>query len=359
VVSAEDSRIATDELVAAVQDADFFRSLVENGSDAILSVDENSVILYANESVERVFGYEPEELIGERLTVIMPDRFHGQHFAAVEQYLNTGERTLDWNDIRLPAQHKQGHEIPLSITFEEHTYDGERVFSGIMRDVSDRVERERELERQNERLEKFASIVSHDLRDPLNTARATTSLVEAGDETAIEDLYAVYDEMETLIEDVLALARQGQAVGDLDAVGLDTAAEDAWATAGADTATLVLADDLPVVEADDTRLQTLLSNLFRNAVGHVGPAVTVSLGPLPEADEDGPFEGFYVEDDGDGFGDADTDELFEYGYTTDEAGTGLGLNIVAEVAEAHDWTVSATTGADGGARFEIRGVDPA
>lgn len=344
MVSVDDSRVSTEELVGAVQDAEFFRSLVENGSDAIVSVDETSTILYANESVERVFGYAPEEMIGERLTMIMPERFRSAHFEALSRYLETGERQLDWNDIELPAKHKDGHEVPLSITFEEHTYEGERVFSGIMRDISDRVEREEALARQNERLEQFASIVSHDLRDPLNTARATADLVAAGEREAVEDLYDTFDQMETLIEDVLALAREGQEIGERERVALSAVAEDAWETAGTDAATLRVDDGLGHVSADPDRLRVLFQNLFRNAIEHGGESVTVEVGPLHNGgDGEGPLTGFYVADDGVGLSEEDTETLFEYGYTTANQGTGLGLNIVRQVVEAHGWSVTATT----------------
>jgi PAS domain S-box-containing protein len=347
----DDRRIATDELVSVVRDAEFFRSLVENGSDAIVSIDRDSTILFANESVERVLGYDPEELIGEKLTVLMPDRFHGRHFGAVDRYLDTDERQLDWNAIELPAEHRDGHEVPLSITFEEHVYEGERVFSGIMRDISERVERERELERQNERLERFASIVSHDLRDPLNAAKATLTLARAGEEEALDDLDDIFDRMDALVEEVLTLAKQGQSVGETEAVALESVVDDAWSIVDTGPATLAVADEFPSLEADPDRLTTLLQNLFRNAVTHGGTAVTVAVGPL---DDD---TGFYVADDGVGFGDADPDALFDYGYTGSDDGTGFGLSIVSEIAGAHGWTVTATEGVDGGARFEIA-VDP-
>jgi len=339
---------STPELASLVQDTDFFRSLVENGSDAIVSIDTNSTILYANQAVERVFGYEPEELVGEQLTIIMPDRFHADHFESVDEYLETGERQLDWNSIRLPAVHRDGHEVDLSITFEEHSYEGTRIFSGIMRDISERVEQQRELERQNERLEQFASLVSHDLRDPLQAAKATTAVAKAGDEEALEELDGIYDRMDALIEDVLSLAKQGQAVGETEPVSVASVGEQAWSTAGADSATLELADSLPTVSADPERLQALLANLFRNALEHGPSDATVEVGSLADAD------GFYLADDGPGFGDADTDELFTYGYTTNEDGTGFGLSIVAEIAEAHSWDVTATDSAAGGARFEVR-----
>jgi PAS domain S-box-containing protein len=343
----EEFEVSTADLDTVVQDTDFFRSLVENGSDAIVSIDENSTIIYANQSVERVFGYEPEALIGEKLTTIMPDRFHADHFGAVDDYLETGERTMDWNGIELPAEHKDGHEIPLSITFEEHSYGGRRVFSGIMRDITERVEREEELERQNERLERFASIVSHDLRDPLQTARATLTVARAGDEEALAELDGIFDRMDELIGDVLALAKQGRAVGEPERVALGPVVEDAWSTAGAPEATLDTVGELPVLSADPERLRTLLENLVRNSVEHAGPDVRITVGPL-----DG-RSGFYLEDDGPGFGEADVDALFDYGYTTNEEGTGFGLSIVDDVARAHGWRVEATRGTGGGARFEV------
>lgn len=337
--------VSTAELDALVQDAEFFRSLVENGSDAIVSVDEDSTIVYANQSVERVFGYTPEELIGEKLTIIMPDRFHADHFEALNQYLDTGERGLDWNNVELPAEHSDGHEIPLSITFEEHSYEGRRLFSGIMRDITDRVERERQLEQQNERLERFASVVSHDLRDPLQTARATLAVARAGDEEALDELVDIFDRMDELIGDVLTLAKEGRAVGETEPVALDGVVADAWSTIGADTASLDVAESLPTVSADPERLRTLFENLFHNSVAHGGPSVTVTVGPLND--------GFFVADNGSGFEDADIEALFDYGYTTDEDGTGFGLSIVDEIARAHGWTVTVTTGEAGGARFEI------
>lgn len=333
-----------------IREKDFFETLVENGSDAIVSIDTESRIIFANRSVERVFGYAPTELVGEPLTRLMPDRFRESHHRAIGRYLRTGERNLDWNDIQLPAVHADGHEIQLSITFEEHEYDGERVFSGIMRDVTERVERKRELERQNERLERFASIVSHDLRDPLQAAKANLAIAEAelGDAEILDETDAKLDRMEQLIDDVLVLAKEGREVGDTREVDVTEVAEDAWATGGRGDASLRI-ENPPTVESDPERLRTVLENLFRNAVEHAGTAVTVEVGALQA--EDGKRIGFYVADDGPGFGDADPASLFDHGYTTSENGTGFGLSIVAEIATAHGWEVRAVD--DDGARFEF------
>ncbi|GGM64914.1 PAS domain S-box-containing protein [Halarchaeum rubridurum] len=333
-----------------VLDKDFFEVLVENGSDAIVSIDEQSRILFANRSVERVFGYEPDELVGEPLTKIMPERFRDAHHAAIEEYIQTGERTLDWQNIELPAEHKDGHEVQLSITFEEHRYEGDRVFSGIMRDITERVERENELQRQNEQLERFASIVSHDLRDPLQAAKADVAILEAqydeGDEL-LADLDDTLDRMDDLIEDVLTLAKQGKSIGDTARVPLERVVEDAWGNAGTDAATLDVDGDLLAVKADRERFETLLQNLFRNAIEHGGDDVTVRVGLLED--------GFYVEDDGPGFPEDTIDDLFEYGFTTSDSGTGFGLSIVEQIADAHGWSVTATNG-ERGARFEFHDV---
>ncbi len=335
-----------------IQDREFFETLVQNGSDAIVSINEDSQIVFANDSVERVFGYTPEEVEGAPLTTVMPERFEDAHFDALDAYLETGDRKLDWNDIQLPAIHKDGHEIQLSITFEEHELRDERYFSGIMRDVTERVEHERQLERQNEQLEKFASIVSHDLRDPLNTAQATLALAKAehGESEYLDELEEIHGRMDALIEDVLELTKQGKTVGEPEPVEFAGVVDDAWNTAGDEGATLRVEDGLGVVKADHERLRTLLENLFGNAIRHAGETPTVEVGTLPDG------TGFYVEDDGPGIPEDEREDVFDYGYTTEDDGTGFGLNIVETIADAHGWEPTITEGTDGGARFEFSGV---
>jgi signal transduction histidine kinase len=108
---------------------------------------------------------------------------------------------------------------------------------------------------------------------------------------------------------------------------------------------------LGTVNANRSRLQRLFENLLSNAVEHVGPTVTVKIGPLSES------KGFYVADDGPGIPEAERERVLEYGYSTTDDGTGLGLGIVSEVAKAHGWDVTVTNSASGGTRFEITDVD--
>ena len=137
-----------------------FRTLAETASDAILTIDTDGIVRYANSAVERVFGYEPDAVIGESLTMLMPDRFQNRHEASMAQYLRTGEPSIDWTSIRFTGRHAEGHEVPLSVSFAEYEVGGEHRFTGIIRDVTEAVERERELERTVDLFERSQSIAS-------------------------------------------------------------------------------------------------------------------------------------------------------------------------------------------------------
>jgi PAS domain S-box-containing protein len=212
-------------------------------------------------------------------------------------------------------------------------------------DVSER----KELERQNERLAEFASIVSHDLRSPLNVARSRAKLARSeSDLSHLDDVIRAHDRMAALIDDLLTLARAGERIAETEPVGLATLVDRCWADVRSADATLRVETDR-TVRADRSRLRQLLENLVRNAVEHAGSDVLVTVGDVAD--------GFYVADDGPGVPPEDRDDVFEAGYSTADDGTGFGLRIVEQVADAHGWRVEVTESADGGARFEVRAVE--
>ena len=237
--------------------------------------------------------------------------------------------------------------------FDETDLSLARVFAANVEaalDAADREarlrRRERELERQNERLEEFASVVSHDLRNPLNVATGQVELahIDAAGETErrLGEALDAHEQMEALIEDLLSLARHGRSVGETEPVEVAGVARAEWPSTTDEE--LVVREGVGVVDADRSRLRELLGNLLRNAVEHGGDRVVV--GPLPE--------GFYVADDGPGIDHEERASVFERGYTTTEAGTGYGLAIVSDVVAAHGWELELTESEWGGARFEIR-----
>ena len=224
----------------------------------------------------------------------------------------------------------------------------------------------RALERQNERLDEFASVLSHDLRNPLQTATGYLGLArEEVDHPSLAHVDEQLERMRVLIDNMLEYARHGTEVDDFEAVDLTRVANAAWRTVDTADATLEVADGLPAVRADGSRLRQLFENLFRNAVEHASPdsrtprdavepggGVTVRVAPLEDAD------GIYVADDGPGLPENECEDIFTLGYTTNRDGSGFGLAIVGEIVEAHDWSIEGGTDPDlGGARFEVADVD--
>ena len=217
----------------------------------------------------------------------------------------------------------------------------------LFKDVTDEERYRLELEHQNARLEQFTGMVSHDLRNPLNIAQGNIDLAqETGNEDALQTAKTALDRMEELIADLLSLARQGKPIDETEVVSLRDIVESCWEMVDVADAKLVIEDDLDV-DADRDRLQQLFENLFRNSVEHGGDDVTITVGSLANG------AGFYIEDTGPGIPENTKSEVFRSGYTTSRRGTGFGLSIVKEIADAHGWSISVTDAAAGGARFEI------
>lgn len=146
---------------------------------------------------------------------------------------------------------------------------------------------------------------------------------------------------------MLTLARAGDTIGHLGPVKLPELLKVCWRNIVTDSAQLIIETDI-TIKADKPRLQQLLENLLRNGVQHGGDEVTVTVGDLRS--------GFYVEDDGSGIPVSERENVFAPGYTTSEEGTGFGLRIVRDIADAHGWTIEVTASPAGGARFEFTGV---
>jgi len=378
---------------------DRLSALFENIPDPTVRIefeDGEPVIEAVNPAFELTFGSPESAVVGRSLddVIVAPDDR--------EEARTYSERIREGESLRAEVRRE--------------TVDGPRDFLlhlvpsargaatggyAIYTDVTERREHERELAGQNERLEEFASVVSHDLRNPLNVAEGQLEIARAtGASEAFDAIERAHDRMKSRIDGVLDLARHGRTVGETAPVDLAGAARTAWKDVETGSTRLVLEDGLPTVEADRERLCQLFENLFSNAVTHgtgaptpessarvaasgaddpnvtgdggeadeaetVGDAtrgptgggggdgrgtpLTVTVGPLDD--------GFYVADDGAGLPAAERERVFDPGYSSVEDGTGFGLAIVRNVAEAHGWSVTATEGSDGGARFEFVGCE--
>ena len=124
-----------------------FRALAETAADAIVSIDESDRIVYANPATERIFGYSPEELRKIPFTRLMPERFRKRHREGLQRYARTQERRIPWDGMELPGLHRDGEEIPLEVTFGTFMSGDRRLYTGILRDISDRKQAEAERQR--------------------------------------------------------------------------------------------------------------------------------------------------------------------------------------------------------------------
>lgn len=246
---------------------------------------------------------------------------------------------------------------------------------GIIIDIDEEMQRRRELSRQKDRLEEFAHVVSHDLRNPLNVAMGRARLAATTDDREhVEHVIDALERMDAIIEDTLTLAREGQTVAEMEPIDLVELIEASWGMVETDAATLSIAGNATIY-GDRNRLKQVLENLVGNAIEHgaTGNSDGESSDNLDgessdnldgESDTDavrirvGPLEdGFFLADDGPGIPAAQRDRIFGPGYTTAESGTGFGLSIVHRIVTAHGWEIDVTESADGGARFEITGVE--
>jgi PAS domain S-box-containing protein len=331
------------------------KELIRHSVDVLTVLDETGVIRYESPSFSRMFGYDPDEFVGESVfDHVHPDDRQRTRDTFAELVAAEAGHTTRSVELRFRHADEGWLWIEARATSEEGSAVNGYVVTS--RDISDRKAYERDLERERDRLERFASIVSHDVRNPLNVADGHLEL--AREECSSDHLDAVsraHGRMYTLIDDLLTLAREGAATPQLETTDLGELVRDSWRHTATKDATLAVETDERVV-ADEGQLRRLLENLIRNAVEHgsTSPrsrsddAVTVTVGELDD--------GFYLADDGEGLPDDDLERLLEYGVSTGTDGTGLGLSIVNEVVENHGWTLNITEADAGGARFEIRGM---
>jgi len=324
-------------------------TLFETLPAGVIAEDEDRNVLAVNGRFFELFGVDsqPDDVIGrdcQQLAQKVSGMFaDGERFADRIDTVIQQRDPVNREDLRLD----DGRTFTRSYRPIELA-DGDGHL-WVYRDITQRKQRERTLRRERDRLDEFASVVSHDLRNPLHVAQGRLELAQGGTESDHYDAIAnALDRMDTLIEDLLVLAREGEAVQRREPIELEALVSDCWRSVASGDATVNVETDM-TVNAHRSRFRQLLENLFRNAIDHGGEDVVVTVGETAE--------GFYVEDNGPGISPERRDQIFEVGYSTAHEGTGFGLSIVKEVVEAHDWEISVLEGADGGARFEITGIE--
>jgi PAS domain S-box-containing protein len=337
--------------------ADDILNLPVNGIHFYDDTTDGLVPIAVSDAAQELLGEVP--VIGEGIAWETFQRGEARIYDDVREAENVHDpETPMRSEIHLPLDDHGVFIVssPEAGAFDDSDIELARTLAANTEAALERINREQELrrreaalERKNERLDEFASVVSHDLRNPLNIAQGRLELAQSDcDSEHLDDVATAHERMNELIGDLLTLARMGDSVDEVETVHLTVMVERCWRNVPTADATRVIEADRPI-RADSDRLRQLFENLIRNAVEHGGKDVTVQVGTLTD--------GFYIEDDGPGISTDERQEVFETGYSTAPEGTGLGLNIVAEIVDAHGWNVGVTESKDGGARFEITGIE--
>lgn len=314
-------------------------TVVENVDAGVVVLDYDDRIVDANEHAKRLMGVD-NGLIGTGILDVIGDDDSVRNLVQRA----TDETTTVSIDLGEETRHYHANFSPIH---DERGRQRGRVL--IFNDITDQVNRQAQLEAQNERLDQFASVVSHDLRNPLNVASLQLERgLETGDETAFESVSESLDRMDRMIEQLLTLARVETAPEDAEQLYLDNIVDRAWATTATENGTLAVDGSLGTVHGHPELVVELFENLFRNAIEHNDESLQITVSPLEDA------SGFAVTDDGVGIPPEDREQIFDHGFTTDRENTGFGLSIVEDIVDAHGWEIAVTDSAAGGARFEIR-----
>ena len=301
---------------------------------AVAATDPEPIIVTTNDAFNSVFG----DAVGRSVTEWADARTDDSHPAETVCDTLLSDRSDETTVELLPASASESTRYRIQ-PVDLPTTDG-YLLSAV---TDDRVA-----------VDRLARVISHDLRNPLDVADAHLQAArETGEAEHFNQLAAAHDRMARIIQDVLTLARGEDALNPEPDVAIEAVARAAWATVDTGTATLSITDDSPKLTADPDRLQRLFENLFRNSVEHGStsnrPQADNSLTVTVGRDD----KGFFIGDNGVGIPAADRQQVFDSGYVSGDngGGTGLGLTIVEEIADAHDWQIELTESDGGGARF--------
>lgn len=359
-------------------------TLVESMDDAIIALNADDTVVDLNSRARDLLDVGTDT-VGADATVAF-----GAHPALLDQFVDTfeAEQTVEL-EVDDTTRHFDVNVSP--VVSEVGTPVTEKGVIGriiVIRDITEKIERQQrlesqkqqleaqkhqlqaqkqeleaqnrrveqqkhELERKNEKLDQFAGIISHDLRNPLNTAAGFVDVAkETEDFTYLERVERAHRRMERMVDELLTLSRAETELEPTEEISASKLVDDAWDIADTDGATLE--NELNPgwqITAKADLLRHVFENLFRNAAEHNDGPLEVRVGQIGNSSAP---EGLFVEDTGTGIPPEERMEVFEHGYTTNASGTGFGLSIVHELVAAHGWEITIADGEEGGARFEIR-----
>ena len=359
------------------------RVIVEAANDAVITMDEKGAILLANPATRRIFGYDPVEIVGKPMTMLMPEMMRTLHENGFRRYLATGKRHLNWQGVEVTAQRKDGQEFPVEVSFGELTSDGHKVFTGFIRDISERKQAEDQLRASERNLQttqaelarvsrlttmgELAASIAHEVNQPLtaviNNASACLRLLANNNlepevlRRALAGIIADGTRASTVLARIRAFIKKEPA--EKSELDINEVIHEVLVLAGRELYEHeVLPDhqlnaDLPSVLADRVQLQQVLLNLIMNGIEAMAAVSDRPrlLGLQSRIDESGDVL-VAVSDSGTGFG-LELDRVFNPFFTTKANGMGMGLSISRSLVESHGGRLWAAPNSPHGAVFSF------
>lgn len=351
-----------------------YRAIVETASDAIITIDAESVILFANPAAERMFGYESGTMAGQSLLSVIPQRLRAPHKMGVERFCRSRSPTISWRNVEFPALHRDGTEIPVELSFAHFLENGNDRFVSIARDMRGRrsLERQLEHERRISGLGRLAATVAHEFNNVLMGIQTAGELLSkrpssADDQRAVAMIQRSIARGKRVTSDILLYGSAQQP--DFSAVDLAQ-----WLREISDDVNAVFSDQVSVeisapreavwTTADASQLTQVLLNLASNARDAMPDSGTFRIS-LRTAGAESPFAAavgdvtrfccLIVEDSGAGVPAENLTSLFEPFFTTKHSsgGTGLGLALVHKIVTQHHGSIFVESSVGRGTAFHI------
>jgi two-component system sensor kinase FixL len=343
------------------------RAVIDTAVDGVIIIDAVGDIEMFNPACRRLFGYEPEEVIGRNVKILMPDPYRSEHDGYLEAYRRTGEAKIIGIGREVTARRKNGTEFPMELSVAEAREGDEQIFVGIIRDITERKKAERELAESAQELEAFAYSVAHDLKAPLRAISGFSDALAEDYESVLDDAGREFlghistgaVRMGQLIDDLLQYSRLGRGALTFRVLSIaeivDLVRETLVAEIAASGAEIVVEGDLPALEAQEEIMLQVMQNLIGNALKFVvqgtAPRVTIRGG---ERDGRCTLE---VADNGIGMKPEYLSRIFEIfqrlHLVEEYPGTGIGLAIVKKGVQIHHGTIDVVSAPGDGTTFKL------
>ena len=361
-----------DQILAALEEvASHYKAIMETTVDAIITIDSQGIVQTFNSAAENIFGYHTEEVIGNNIKMLMPEPYRCEHDGYIDRYLKTGVPKIIGKGRQVTGLRKDGTEFPMDLAVSEVLLKDKQVFTGIIRDITERKHLEEQLVQSTKLVAvgKLVSGIAHEVNNPVSIIKMhIASLMQNTEsrklpEDLIEDLRVIQrqnNKISQIMTGLLAFSRQGSFSPEWADVNQTVHVAVELVENMLQNQDIVyqtkLADSLPRVFLDPIRIEQVLVNLFNNAIDTMSSGDVLTVSTALETDQtDQNWVVIRVRDTGEGIDEEHIDQLFDPFFTTKEVGegTGLGLSVSYGLIQEHGGRIEVRSQKGKGTEFQI------